>query len=428
MSAINTILTIADELGLVISEFTDLSNISRDSESYVSSILELASRIRRHKGQFRLRVSDINESLSSKGFPILLGYRSTHSPRFFSVGEFDGLEIRTTEDHSIPLSSFRGVPLKPYPTGSTLDFHWLAINGIQPQIEQNVIDRPAGFIPDTRLRGPPPPLQFTDPSVVLVSSKSLVPQHLQDYFLRAQDVLRKQGNSNTELQEYKLLIDQLSTDAAFQPLVPFFIRTAWDHISSGPRSLPQLMMALNICRALFQNQNLECESNLGVFISIALTLMIAGTLGDDPFDELCSLRENAADFLGLVVHGSQPRYPDLIVRTAGYLLAVLLDERCGPTSQYGAAVGLLRLGCDLVRELLIPHLSDLLERLQAGLAVSDPQKRLQARHLYGVLARICGICFHKEVATGTMDEQSAETYKQIHAFFGNDLFEFAHPQ
>jgi hypothetical protein len=292
---------------------------------------------------------------------------------------------------------------------------------VQPHIEQNAIDHASGFLPDARLRGPPAALHFGEASVSLISSKTLVPQPLQDYFIRALDLIRRHTPSGAETSEYKSLIEQLSVDAAFQPLIPYFIRTARDLISATTRGVPQLMAALNVCRALFQNPNLDSEAHLLSFVSIALTLMIATPLGEDPLDELCAVRDAAADFLGLLVNGSQASYPDLRLRTARHLLAIVLDERSVAASQYGAAAGLMMVCSDFVKEMLIPHLPAMLEKLRVGLVATEPAKRLQARHLYGVLLRICGICLHRD---GEFGEEAAAVYDHVRAFFGNDLFEF----
>jgi transcription initiation factor TFIID subunit 6 len=205
------VLAICEELGVTLAASTDTSSVAREAELFLTSLLELSNRIRKHKKQWRLRVCDLNETLSAKGFPPVLGYRPSDSPSLARVGSSDGLDLLSVPERCVRLSSFRGAGLKPYPIDSTFEFHWLAIEGVQPQIEQNSVERGAGFAAEPRLRGPPPPLHFSDSPIVLISLKTLVPQHLQAYFLRALEVLRKQGGGGPE---YKLLIEQLSADAA----------------------------------------------------------------------------------------------------------------------------------------------------------------------------------------------------------------------
>jgi hypothetical protein len=43
--------------------------------------------------------------------------------------------------------------------------------------------------------GHPPQCHFTELLVVLISSKALIPQYLQDYFLPALGILPKQGGA-----------------------------------------------------------------------------------------------------------------------------------------------------------------------------------------------------------------------------------------
>jgi transcription initiation factor TFIID subunit 6 len=425
MTAADTVHAISEELGVTFSNPADMEAVSRDAESFLMSILEISNRLRKHKGQFSFRALDINEALTSRRMAPLLGYTPSNSPEPILIGHCLGRDLLAFKDRQIRLSEFRGAPLNPYPTEAVFDFHWLALNGIQPEIEQNLTEKPSSFVPDSKLRGLPGQLTFDDQIVTTVSSKLLIPQQLQAYFFSAQETIRKQGSSTSEVREYKDLLEQLSSDAAFQPLVPFFVRTARDLIATQHRNQVQLFIGLNICRALFQNPNLKCESHLFSFISVCLTLMIS-PLGDDAFDELCTLREAAADFLGLLVRNQQAKYPDLLQRLADHLLAIILDIRADPWSQYGAAVGLLTLGPDLVEEILIPNLLALLPKLKKDLGAVKPAQRVATSHLFGVLKRICGLCFHRQ-STEDMTEQKAQIYGMVREFFGTDLACLASP-
>jgi transcription initiation factor TFIID subunit 6 len=421
MAAVGTVHAISEELGVTFRNPSDMEAVSRDAESFLMSVLEISNRLRKHKGQLSLRAIDLNETLTSRRIAPLLGYAASDSRHPVRLSR----DLLAFTDRQIPLSDFRGAPLKSYPTESVFDFHWLALNGIQPEIEQNLTERPPSFVPDSKLRSPPGQLTFGDQVVTTVSSKLLLPLQLQTYFFSAQETIRKQGSSTSEVREYKDLLEQLSSDAAFQPLVPFFVRTARDLIATQSRNQTQLFIGLNICRALFQNPNLECESHLFSFISVCLTLMIS-PLGDDSFDELCALREAAADFLGLLVHSQNAKYPDLLQRLADHLLAIILDIRADPWSQYGAAVGLLTLGVDLVEEILIPNLPALLPKLKKDLGAAKPAQRVATSHLFGVLKRICGLCFHRQ-CTEEMTDQKAQSYAIVKEFFGTDLGCLASP-
>jgi hypothetical protein len=78
------------------------------------SILEISNRVRKHKGQLRLRGLDVNEALTSRRIAPLLGYAGSDSPRRIAIGHCAGRDLLAFDDRQIPLSEFRGAPLRLY--------------------------------------------------------------------------------------------------------------------------------------------------------------------------------------------------------------------------------------------------------------------------------------------------------------------------
>ena len=419
-----TVLAIAEELGVTLSGEHFLLAVGRDANMFLSHVLGRANRIRKHKGKRTLTVSDINESLESDSLEPLRGYRDSAAQGVVKIGESEGLDVLAFSDKQRPLSDFRRMPLKTYPLDITFDFHWLAVHGVQPQIEQNLTSRSAGcYIPDTHLRGLPDQTHFGNQSIVMISSKTPVSAQLQEHFVKYSEIIKKQASSSSEVKEFKQFVDCLGTEPAFQPLIPFYLRTIREMIMNNPKSPSQLQTALTMARAIFQNQNFEIEGNLFSLFVIATTLATSKGLGDDPLDELCSLRDSAGDFMGLIVQHCREKYPELEARLADHLLSIIVDPREIECTRYGATVALMMVNSKYISTMLIDRLQQVLRILREKMNHSDHSARLQMAHVIGAIERFCGICLNIDVSKG-VPEEALKVYDVVVKEFGASILSF----
>ena len=420
-----TVMVIAEELGVRLSNDHFLRAIGRDADMFLLHVVGRANRIRKHKGKQTLTVSDVNESLEAQNLEPLRGYRDSVSPTLVKIGESEGLDVLAFSDKQRPLSDFRRLPLKPYPFDTSFDFHWLAVHGVQPMIEQNLSERTPGcYVPDSHLKGLPGQDDTCNQSIVMISSKAMVSARLQDHFAHDLEIIKKQLNSHSEVKDFKQFVESLGSEPAFQPLIPFYLRTIRDMITNNPKSPQHLSVALTIARAIFQNPNFEIEGNIFNLFVIATTLATSSQLGDDPLDEMCSLRDSAADFMGLIVHHCREKYPDLEVRLADHLLSIILDPRPTECTPYGATVALMMVNSKYIKTMLIDRLHGILEKLRAYSSVcGDVVWRLQTAHLIGAIQRFCGICLNIDVAQG-VPEEALKEYDIVVREFGAPICSF----
>ena len=114
------------------------SGIHTEANKMVTTIVEIANRIRRHRYGTTLTVSDINEALVSRKMPPLIGYNSSYNVYdYVSIGKNHGKEILAVDEPQINLVEFDRVDLPEYPKQVYFEFHWLAYKGIQPKIHEN---------------------------------------------------------------------------------------------------------------------------------------------------------------------------------------------------------------------------------------------------------------------------------------------------
>ncbi|KAH0793487.1 transcription initiation factor TFIID subunit 6 isoform X1 [Histomonas meleagridis] len=424
MALNETVIEISQELDIKFSSERNSEDIARDAESFIIKIVELANRIRKHKHMTWLKASDINESLKSKMLQPLYGYQSNEIEQLVHIGQVSDLDILAYDDEQIPLTSFAHSPLKGYPQDRLFDFHWLAINGIQPQIEQNVCEHDIKPTIPNRLLPLTEQMRATDQSVLLISSKTILPQSLQNYYCSSLETIKQRFNSQTETTEFLKLLDSLSNETAIQPLLPFFLKVVSETIVTNGKSPQHLQVSLNLARALFSNARLDTELFLHSFISIAITLLVHSPLGDDHLDDMYNLRSSAADFLNVIVLKSQHQFPKLQQNIAEYLISIVFDSRLSLPSQLGAVLGLQCVDKVYIRNLLIPNLPSMFTTIRNEMNSKDMTLRIQSSHLYGALLRLCALCFHPDYFDGELEEEYKCVFDAIVGFFGDDFLSF----
>jgi hypothetical protein len=132
-----TIFAIADSLGITITQRLAHS-LSHETDSLLTTLLELANRIRRHRSSTLFKITDLKRSLESRGHPPLIGYHSTY--RTYEYHPIPGLTqpLHGLSERDIPISAATRTVCPQYPFDLTFHFHWLAIGGVQPHVPENL--------------------------------------------------------------------------------------------------------------------------------------------------------------------------------------------------------------------------------------------------------------------------------------------------
>ncbi|KAK8834664.1 hypothetical protein M9Y10_039209 [Tritrichomonas musculus] len=437
---------ISEELGVHIDKSIDLNDVAKDAESYVTSILELANRLRKHKTSKILRVNDLNDALASRLSRPLYGYKSNRVCEFKSVGVLDNVEILANTDREISLNEISSSSLKRYPIDTSFSFHWLAIKGVEPQIEENsCIAKVPGLIAPVA-NSIPDQTKFSDQNVVIIQSKLVVSKELQNFYFECLKTIQKQlGSPNSLTPEFISLLKSLSKEAAIQPLLKFFLKNITDTVSKNYRSISNLRVALSLAKALFSNPNLENELFLLTYMTTSMTILISRSILDDdplgvskPVQEIrsemmkchsieqgISIRNSAADFLGIIIKKYSNQYPDLSQRVAEYLTNIVFDGRNHSISQYGAILGLQRIDLSIVRSTLIPSIDIFFTKIKNDMKSKIPSASMLAINLKNALLNLCGMCYKHDKAQNMNKEEIQNIYSKVMIYYGNDFITFA---
>lgn len=421
----STVTAISEALSVPLNEaMTEI--LAESGKTHVTMIVELANRFRRHRGGPSLKISDMKDAISAKGLQPLFGYhRIFRPPDYTHAGQAGGGDVYVLDDYpnAYQQQHIRHPSMLQYPTEPTFTFHWLAVNGVVPNIAENQCETVTDSLD---LVGIPPDAEVSDQDLTIVTSNARLPQELREFLNSFLKVAT--GSSYEQLEEKLRILQHLP---AMQPLVPYFLRIITDAVRTINPS--DMELALLVAQALFRNETLDLGAFVQNFVSIALTLAVfEETPGDATMagDDTYKLRERGASFLSMIKVKYQDSYPELWNQTAESLLVVILTPNISP-SQYGALLAIQSLGEPMVRRSLIPVISPFLERLKEESESPDANRRTTAAKILGACRRVCGNSFWVDLSRrrgARLDKDTAEMYDSIAEHLGYSSFALFAPR
>lgn len=394
----------------------------------------------RHSKRNRLSCGDIDNALRSKNIEPLYGFEcSEYIPLRHSSG--GGKEIYYPDDQEVDLVSIVSSPLPKLPCDVSLHSHWLAVDGVQPLVPENV---PSLSLEEQRKQAVALSLNSQDASLVqkdvrlerkrkkeeegvveVVKLKSLQPHLLtmeqQLYYKELTDACV--GLSDSKRQEGLM---SLSTDPSVYQLLPQLITfmTEGIKVNIGQRKLPSLRNLLKMVKALLDNTSISIERYLHDLIPSVSTCLLNRHLCTRPESEdHWSLRELSAKILSLIckkysnsVNNIQTRLTRILSQT---LQGLTLQELA---SHYGAVACFGELGQEAISACVIPRLKqegELIKSAQIGTTGSSKiVEQVAANKLQGILQRHCSPVLHQtRSATDTI-----VMYQQDYGYMGTCLF------
>jgi transcription initiation factor TFIID subunit 6 len=378
-----------DEEGLLV--------MTRECEYRCRRLLQEAKKYMNHARRTKLIIDDLNYALEAMGEQPLYGYDGLEALQFRPVStNVAATMLGTTASSILPkdtiwivpneevnLEDVLTEPLPKAPPPMTLTGHWLAIEGVQPQIPENpnIHDRlKMEDSPSTEklvVQGGQPTAVFgaVPRKVVLeeADTKPLVKHVLSKEHQLYFDTLTADLGSNTDAKIEAALVS-LGKDAGLQQLVPYFVQWIAELVPKNLKDPSRLFILIRALSTLLSNEHLLLEPYLHQLMPPVLTCIVGKKLCEDPERDgrHWKLREEAANVLNTVLQKFGSTYHSLVPRVSKTLTKALVmgsseDEPPYLTSQYGAIVALAKMGPQAVSSLLEPHVPSIVEGArQAG--------------------------------------------------------------
>lgn len=361
--SVDTIKLYADSIGLTNLGDEVLTLLCHDTEYRVREIIQEANKFTRHSNRTKLTTEDINYALRLKHVEPIYGYDPSDSVTFkhFVQGDLYYATDREVDFDTILTSS---LPKIPQPVRFTS--HWLAIEGVQPQIPENptqdeFVSPEHTYSSQEALQQP---IEINSPAA---NSNAKVPQikhHLskehQMYFDTITKCLLVKDNT-----AHQTALKSLSSDAGIQQLVPYFVQFVAEMVMKHLRQLDTLKLLVSTVNALLNNQYLFLEPYLHQIMPTLLTCIVGKRLCNNlESEDHWTLREESSHLVSLICKRFGDAYISLqprIMKTLSKAFVPAASDEKTETKEvsipsiYGALACLSMLGKDTVQLVVLPH-------------------------------------------------------------------------
>ncbi|KAJ2784691.1 histone H4-like TAF Taf6, SAGA complex subunit [Coemansia javaensis] len=376
----NTIKSIADSVGIPKLKDGITTAMAQDVEYRLHEVIGEAMKFMQHSKRTKLTVADVNSALRVKNIEPIYGFETGRPIKFHKATT--GLEdVYYVDDEQIDLDTLLEEPLPSAPPEIVYTAHWLAIEGVQPRIQQN----PAPAEEDESAAGEPAAkrparVQRADGVETIPLVKHVLSKELQLYY----ECITESLQSPDPIVKSTAL-ESIAIDAGIHQLVTYFVQYIAVTVKNNLHNLETLTTTMAVARAIRQNPNLFIEPYMHQLIPSLLTCLVSKRLCESPTEDHWSLRDGAAAQIAEICQQFGRPYHTLKTRIARTLLRAFLDPTKPLTTHYGAIVGLTRLGVSMVKVLILPNVKAYMALLGVELEKDNAQLAADARRCLGAL-------------------------------------------
>ncbi|XP_020579967.1 transcription initiation factor TFIID subunit 6 [Phalaenopsis equestris] len=383
-----TIEVIAQSIGIANLSADVALTVAPDVEYRLREIMQEAIKCMRHSKRHVLTADDVDSALSLRNAEPLYGFATNDPLRFKrAVGHKDLFYI---DDKDLEFKDVIEAPLPKAPLDTTVVSHWLAIEGVQPVIPENVpMDTILATIDSKKESARDDGL----PIDIRLPVKHVLSRELQLYF----DKISELTISKSESAIFKEALASLSNDSGLHPLIPYFSYFISDEVSRCLNDIPTLFALMRVAQSLLRNPHVHIDPYLHQLMPSMITCIVAKRLGNRLADNHWELRDFSAKLVASVCRRFGHTYHNLQSRITKTLLHAFLDPTKALTQHYGAIRGLSALGPSVVRLLILPNLETYLQLLEPEMLLEkqkNEMKRKEAWHVYGALMGAAGKCLY----------------------------------
>ncbi|XP_061351874.1 transcription initiation factor TFIID subunit 6-like [Gastrolobium bilobum] len=383
-----TIEVIAQSIGITNLNSDVALALAPDLEYRIREIMQESIKCMRHSRRTSLTADDVDSALALRNLEPIYGFTSNDPLRFKrAVGHKDLFYI---DDKDVDIKDLIEAPLPKVPLDTSVNSHWLAIEGVQPAIPENApIEVPS------ELRK----CEYKDDGIsvdIKLPVKHVITRELQLYYEKITELTLNKPSSIP----FRRALVSLATDSGLHPLVPYFTCFVAHEVSRNLNNLTVLFALMRLVRSLLQNSHIHIELYLHQLMPPIITCVVAKRIGNKLSDNHWELRNFSANLVASVCKRYGHIYHNLQPRVTKTFLHSFLDPTKALTQHYGAIKGIAALGSRLVRLLILPNLEPYLHLLEPEMQLEKQKneiKRHEAWQVYGALLCAVGQCMHEKV-------------------------------
>ena len=329
-------------------------------EEHVTSIVREAVSVQRHSKRARIHMKGeteqsgfIRRRLHADDINMALQWRG--SEKIYATGTI-GKE--SSEDNTVNLEDYLKSEMNIRPPQEVgLTVHWLAVDGVQPDIPQNMVPSSKNTKEIVRQVDEHVKDVDTGASAGGVQVTQLLPRLLSEelrlYFTRVTAAIERGGASPTTRQQQDAALAGIARDPGLQETVPFLVLYISKSLSTHLGNPEHCRTLVRMARALLTNPHIHLELHLHQLIPSLLTCIVAERLSSRPGENHWMLRKEAASTLVQVCNMFGGDYAMLEARVLKALCKAIGPDRSLST-QYGGFVAISLFGPNAINSFLLP--------------------------------------------------------------------------
>ncbi|CAN8095859.1 unnamed protein product [Discula destructiva] len=423
---------VAESVGIGNLNEEALKVLQQDVEYRLGQVIIESLRFMRQAGRTTLTIQDIAQALRILEVEPLYGYDSTRPLKYGEASMGPGQPLFYIEDEEVEFEKLINAPLPKVPRDATFTAHWLAIEGVQPNIPQNpstaesrsqeLVPKGPGANPALAALAGNDNVSFR-PHVRHIISKELVL-----YFDRIQSAILDDNSDDEVRQLREAALQSVRSDPGLHQLVPYFVNFIANQVTHRLDDLFVLRQMMELTDALIDNDNLFLDPYASPLSAPVLTCLMSKKLGSDEgldaLKEQYELRELSSNVLGKIAKNyskSNTRLRPKLTRTC---LKYFLDPSKPAAVLFGAVGGLSAAGGPMsVRVLLLPNLKAFDELILAKLV--DKVSQMEIDTLLGAIVKAVQTVEKNEIdMMNTVEADSAvgeNAASELATFLGSNI-------
>lgn len=398
-------------------------------EEHLASLIQQAESVKRHckrarlvetetdkaATRRRLHASDINMALQMQGSEKLYG-----------------TVLVPDADKTVHLKDFLQDTLPPAPTEVAMRMHWLAVDGVQPEIPQNPDKALQQSATANNNNNAVSADETADGVRVNKLQASLLSEELQLYFTRVTLAMERGGGNASAVEQQDAVIASVATDAGLQELVPFMVRYCQQELFAHTGNVEHCRTLVRLCSALLQNSHLHLELHLHELLPALMTCVVAKKLVSVDDSTITgggggtssssanhfALRREAATALVQACWLFGDEYATLKARVLRTLCNATAPDQA-LTSRYGGLVAISLFGTKAIDAFVLPVAASSWKQWQERLAVvQDAEEEMAIRMCQQVVLEAMGMFLQR---VSDVEKAGRLDWEDLEDTFGDSL-------
>lgn len=304
--------------------------LEHDLEYRLKELCQEASKFMLASHRTKLNTGDVNNALISKNVEPLFGYESNETLIFKGLPS----NIYYVPDEEVDLEEILERPMPKIPMKPYVQLHWLAIEGVQPPIQQNPILIEKPVITHDNLT------TYQEELELKQQNKHLLTKELSMYF----DKIIQTMDTDPAIS-----VECLQNEAGIQQLVPYFLHHFKMEIRTGFKDESLTITILNMYNSLLNNKFIFIDPYMHEILPVILSCVVGSSISD-------GVRKKASAIINFIFKKFSAKYKSLSPRIINFLIKVWLDESKNENSQYAALRCLSSLSEHVINDYIIPNI------------------------------------------------------------------------